>query len=87
MVNGGAGERVPGLMVILAIEYLEILHSSRNLRASFSSGNRLDASALRVAFSLLAESILKIAVILNAGSVSKEIISLSLSTMRRTATD
>ena len=86
-MNGGAGDRVPGLILMLVIEYFALLHSSRNINASFSSGNLFEASALRIAFYPFAESILKIAVTRNADSVSKEIISLSLSTSSRTATD
>src|SRR5450759_2152660 len=87
VVKGGAGDRVPGLMLILATEYSEPLHSSRNFKASFSSGNRFEASAFRTAFSSLDESIRNTAVTLKADSDSNEIISLSLSTSRRTATD
>src|SRR6202007_1152912 len=82
VVNGADGERLAGLVSKLSIVNAAALHFSKNACASCSVLKRLSNSAFKFALPVLNK-----ATTLKAEVDLKFCISLSLSTIKRTATD
>ena len=87
MVKGGAGVLTPGLTLTESTTKFASAHNFKKAVVSSSVAKRFDASAFISVFTPLSSTTKNDATTLNEDSGTNDIISLSRSTIRRTATD